>query len=145
MMHTHVGGGRMKMATRLMQLSRPLHDPLAYAVDQGQDEDSDPGGTGETMGDAAATEAYMPGASCDFSDAGGLAQASASTGKTRGEACRGARGGMACWRGAALPLCEATCRAECVSVNALGEVVRWFVVPRSSGPKKRADGDEGGG
>lgn len=105
-----------------MQLARPLHDPLAA-------DDSEAGQAPQRHADAMAkgaladadspaqARAYTPGAEFDFADIGvGLG------GTAAGDGCR--RDG---WEGG-LPAWEGTFGAECVSLNALGEVLRWRLV-----------------
>ena len=105
---SRIGAARMKVATRLMHLSRPLHDPLADLVD-GSSEAT------EATGDAIEERPYVPGASFDFSEQGGLHRAPARVPRP------------SCGAGA-LPVYLPTLSAECVSVNAVGDVVRWGVV-----------------
>jgi hypothetical protein len=105
-----------------MQLSRPLHDPLAAApgaaLHVGEAEEGEGGvgaGDGSTCEDPASS--YTPGGGFDFSDVGvGV-----------GAGAGGDQGGG--WEGG-LPVWEATYGAECVSLNALGEVVRWYVAAK---------------
>ena len=106
-----------------MQLSRPLHDPLAaspggalHLSEAEEGEGGAGGGDASTSGDPLAS-AYTPGGGFDFSDVG----------VEVGVGAGGEQGGG--WEGG-LPVWEATFGAECVSLNALGEVVRWYVAAK---------------
>jgi hypothetical protein len=168
---------RMVVATRLVQLCRPLHYPLVSHPEETPEPEPERDGGGAVKGrtgegvaeaeeeSAQKASAYTPGGGDDFAvleegvgydfsvvaegvGLGGGLGGDAGSGdkflsKRGGSVGRGGGVGGGGVDGGRLPVYAGTFGADCVSVNAVGEVVRWGVVVRQKQGGRSTEGGEG--